>query len=74
MSIIELRNVSKSYAVGEKTVNAIEDVSLDLEKGDLIVIQGPSGAGKSTLLNLIGGTVSRNNRKIDMVQALKSTD
>ncbi len=55
MSIIELRNVSKSYAVGEKTVNAIEDVSLDLEKGDLIVILGPSGAGKSTLLNLIGG-------------------
>ncbi len=55
MSIIELRNVSKSYAVGERTVNAIEDVSLDLEKGDLIVILGPSGAGKSTLLNLIGG-------------------
>ncbi len=55
MSIIELRNVSKSYAVGEKTVNAIEDVSLDLEKGNLIVILGPSGAGKSTLLNLIGG-------------------
>ena len=55
MSIIELRDVSKSYAVGERTVNAIEDVSLDLEKGDLIVILGPSGAGKSTLLNLIGG-------------------
>jgi putative ABC transport system ATP-binding protein len=55
MSIIELRNVSKSYAVGERTVNAIEDVSLDLEKGNLIVILGPSGAGKSTLLNLIGG-------------------
>ena len=55
MSIIELRDVSKSYAVGERTVNAIEDVSLDLERGDLIVILGPSGAGKSTLLNLIGG-------------------
>jgi len=55
MSIIELRDVSKSYAVGERTVNAIEDVTLDLEKGDLIVILGPSGAGKSTLLNLIGG-------------------
>ncbi len=55
MSIIELRDISKSYAVGERTVNAIEDVTLNLEKGDLIVILGPSGAGKSTLLNLIGG-------------------
>ena len=55
MSIIEMKNVSRSYTVGDHTVNAIEDVSIGLEKGDLIVILGPSGAGKSTLLNLIGG-------------------
>ncbi len=55
MSIILMDMVSRSYTVGDHTINAIDGVSLSLEKGDLIVILGPSGAGKSTLLNLIGG-------------------
>ncbi len=55
MSIILMDRVSRSYTVGDHTINAIDGVSLSLEKGDLIVILGPSGAGKSTLLNLIGG-------------------
>ena len=55
MSMIEMKDVSRSYTVGEHTLDAIKDVSLNIEKGNLIVILGPSGAWKSTLLNLIGG-------------------
>ena len=55
MSIVEMNGVSRSYAVGDSVVKALDGVSVQLEKGDLIVILGPSGAGKSTLLNLLGG-------------------
>ena len=55
MSIVEMNGVSRSYAVGDSVVKALDGVSVRLEKGDLIVILGPSGAGKSTLLNLLGG-------------------
>ncbi len=55
MSIVEMNGVSRSYAVGDSVVKALDDVFVRLEKGDLIVILGPSGAGKSTLLNLLGG-------------------
>ncbi len=50
-----MNGVSRSYAVGDSVVKALDDVFVRLEKGDLIVILGPSGAGKSTLLNLLGG-------------------
>ncbi len=53
--IIELKNVSKIYKVGENEFKAIDNINLSLTKGEMIVILGPSGAGKSTLLNLIGG-------------------
>ena len=52
---ITFKNVTKSYTVGDKTFNALENIDFTLPKGELVVILGPSGAGKSTLLNLIGG-------------------
>ena len=55
MSIVEMNGVSRSYAIGDSVMKALDGVSVRLEKGDLIVILGPSGAGKSTLLNLLGG-------------------
>lgn len=53
--IVEFKNVSKVYKIGDNEFKAIDNIDLSLNKGEMIVILGPSGAGKSTLLNLIGG-------------------
>ncbi len=55
MSLIELKGVSRSYSMGDRSFYAIHDINLSLEEGELAVILGPSGAGKSTLLNILGG-------------------
>ncbi len=55
MSLIELKHVSRSYTMGDRSFYAIKDIDLKLEEGEFVVILGPSGAGKSTLLNLLGG-------------------
>ncbi|MBQ3475785.1 MAG: ABC transporter ATP-binding protein [Bacilli bacterium] len=52
---IELKNVRKSYVVGEQKFNALDGIDLSINQGEFVVILGPSGAGKSTLLNLLGG-------------------
>ena len=54
-AIIEIKDMSKSYVMGEVTVHALKDVSLTVEPGQVTVILGPSGCGKTTLLNQIGG-------------------
>lgn len=53
--LIKFKNVKKSYTVGEKNFNALDDINFSIPKGEFVVILGPSGAGKSTLLNLLGG-------------------
>lgn len=53
--MIQLKNLCKSYTVGDTTVKALQNVSLQFRKGELVSILGPSGCGKTTLLNLIGG-------------------
>ena len=55
MAFIEMKNVSKSYRVGESLVHANRDVTFDINQGELVVILGASGAGKSTVLNILGG-------------------
>ncbi|MDO8623515.1 MAG: ABC transporter ATP-binding protein [archaeon] len=52
--IIELKNVSKHYQMGENLVRAVDGIDLDIEEGDFVAIMGPSGSGKSTSMNLIG--------------------
>ena len=55
MSILELRHVGKTYGEKENQVNALRDISLQVEEGEFAAIVGTSGSGKSTLLNLMGG-------------------
>jgi putative ABC transport system ATP-binding protein len=52
--MIEIRNLSRHFQVGEQLVRALDEVSLAFDAGDYVSIMGPSGSGKSTLLNVIG--------------------
>jgi len=54
-SLIEVNSVNKTYKRGEETLVVLDDLSLEIQKGDFLALMGPSGSGKSTLLNLIGG-------------------
>lgn len=54
MAYIELNNISKIYGKNEYEVKALNNISLNIEKGEFISIIGPSGSGKSTLLNIMG--------------------
>lgn len=51
--MIELRDITRTFEVGDSVVNAVDHVTLDIPRGDYVSIMGPSGSGKSTLLNLI---------------------
>ncbi len=52
--MIELRNVKKTYQMGESEVHALDGVSLTIKDGEFVAVVGPSGSGKSTLMNIIG--------------------
>ena len=53
-NVIELKNVSKHYEMGEEIVKALDKINIKIKKGDFVAIMGPSGSGKSTGMNLIG--------------------
>lgn len=55
MSLIEFKNVSKVYHVGEVDIPALDGVDFSVDEGEFVVVLGASGAGKSTILNILGG-------------------
>ncbi len=63
---IKLKNVKKHYVTGEITTKALNDVSVDIPTGSMVIILGPSGSGKSTMLNVISGLDSANSGKIEV--------
>ena len=58
MSLIKVKNLKKQFQIGSETVNAIKDISFDVNAGEFISIMGPSGSGKTTLMNIIGCLVA----------------
>lgn len=54
MSLIEIRNLYKTYTMGDNQVHALNDISLTIGEHEFVAIVGPSGSGKSTLMNIIG--------------------
>ncbi len=53
--LLSIKNVSKSFSLGDYEIQALQQVSLDLNKGECLAIVGESGSGKSTLANIIMG-------------------
>ncbi|MBQ8886495.1 MAG: ABC transporter ATP-binding protein [Candidatus Gastranaerophilales bacterium] len=54
MALIEVKNAIKTYQTGDESFNALDGVSLSIEKGELVAIMGTSGSGKSTCMNMLG--------------------
>lgn len=54
MALIEMKNITKEYSVGDTTVKALDNVNVDINKGEFVAIVGQSGSGKSTLMNILG--------------------
>lgn len=64
MSLLEVKDISKTYGSGEAAVDALKNVNFSVEKGEFLAIVGESGSGKSTLLNMIGALDSPTSGKV----------
>lgn len=76
--MIELENIHRNFQVGDQTVHALDDVTLNIDAGAYVSIMGPSGSGKSTLLNLLGlldrpssGTYRLNGQDVTLLSDIK---
>jgi putative ABC transport system ATP-binding protein len=54
-AVVEVKNLVKTYKLGDEVLNALDNVSCNIQAGEFVAIMGPSGSGKSTLANIIGG-------------------
>ncbi len=75
MALIELREVTKRYRVGEQEIVALDGIHLDIEQGEYAAIIGPSGSGKSTLMHLLGclDTPSTGTMHIDGIDVSRAS-
>jgi len=71
MKIIETHTISKVYKMGNQIVNALQSITIDIDRGEYVAFMGPSGSGKSTLMNIVGcldtpttGSYTLNNKLV----------
>lgn len=76
MSLIELKQITKSYPLGEGFLQILKGIDLTIENGDFVAIMGPSGSGKSTLMNILGcldkptsGTYVLDGKRVDSLSS-----
>ena len=70
-NILIIKKLCKNYHSKDGVVMALQDISLDINKGEYVAIVGPSGCGKSTLLNIIGGIDTKSSGEIEMANDIK---
>lgn len=54
MQLIKMKNITKEYRIGDNVLKALDNISINIEKGEFVAIVGQSGSGKSTLMNILG--------------------
>ena len=71
MNILEIKNLSKTYHTLKNEINALENISFSIKKGDFISIVGPSGCGKSTILSILNGLLDKSSGEIKIDKNIK---
>jgi len=81
MPFVKLNDISKTYKMGDVSINALKNVNMEIESGSFVSIVGPSGSGKSTVLNLIGcldqptsGSIQIENQEVQDLNKKKRAD
>jgi len=81
MALINLKNICKSYPLGDEKLQILKHIDLQIEKGEFVAIMGPSGSGKSTLMNILGcldkptsGQYILNNRNVECLSSDELAD
>ncbi len=62
--ILKIKNISKTYQSKNGEIEAIKNISFEVQEGEFVSIIGPSGCGKSTILSIIAGLEDKNSRKV----------